>query len=340
MKVNPMLLPGLLAITVLIVISACDRSPSDPEDRVLATVADQQVTVGEFRQELEERNRRRPGYFNSAERRAELLDEMIRWRALLAEARAAGVMDDPDFRRLVERMTVQKLRQDRMREDIASDRIDSQEIERYYEANLAEFSRPERRQIALIRIDRPVEASGAEQARIRAEHARNAALELPEDVAHFGVAAVDYSDDRSSRYQGGVIGWLVDTPERRYRWDEAVLEAAFALETPGQISPVITSQSGYHIVRLVQLESGRVQPLEQVADGIRHRLTRARAQDFERELVEHIRQAHPARIDEGLLAQIEPPATIPPERERGPGSRQPPPMPIDDADAQRQESDR
>ncbi|TVQ35700.1 MAG: hypothetical protein EA370_09055 [Wenzhouxiangella sp.] len=340
MTVKRMILPGLLAGAALIAISACDRSPSDPDDQVLATVADQQVTVGEFRQELEERNRRRPGYFNSAERRAELLDEMIRWRALLAEARAAGVMDDPEFRRLVERMTVQKLRQDRMREEMASDRIEREEIERYYEANLAEFSRPERRQVALIRINRPGEASGAEQARIRAEQARYAALELPEDVAHFGAVAVDYSDDRSSRYQGGVIGWLVDTPERRYRWDEAVLEAAFALETPGEISPVITSQSGYHIVRLVQLEPGSAQPLEQVADGIRHRLTRARTQDFESELIDHIRQAHPARIDEALLAQIEPPATIPPERERDPESRRPPPMPIDDADAPRQESDR
>ncbi len=321
----PLVLAGMLALLV-----GCGQDPAPAEaDRALALVGDETITVGEFEAEMRERNRRRPGYYASQERREELLQEMIEWRALLAEARSAGVMDDPEFRSLVERMTVQRLRQDRLEAAMAEDRIDEDAIRDYYETNIDEFSRPERRRIAMIRIDRPSEADGAEQARMRIEQAREQALALPSETRHFGEVAVAFSSDRTSRYQGGVIGWLVDDPDRGYQWPEAVLEAAFELDEPGQISPVVTTGAGYFLVRLVEREGARTRPLEQVADGIRHRLDRHRARELEAGLVDQIRQAHPVEIDEQRLAGIEPPEATLPEREAPRESRRPPAMPAE-----------
>jgi parvulin-like peptidyl-prolyl isomerase len=256
---------------------------------------------------------------------------MIEWRALLAEARKSGVTEDPEFRRLVERMTVQRLRQDRLESEVSVGGIDDATVADYYEAHIDTFSRPERRRIAMLRVDRPVEAEGADEARVRIEQARQAAARLPEETRHFGEVAVEYSDDRTSRYQGGVIGWLVDDSTQRYRWHQEVLDAAFALQEPGEISPVVTTSSGYYLVRLVELQPRRTQPLEQVADGIRHRISRERAKQFEAGFVERIRDSHSVDIDQRLLAEIPPPEAIPPERKDNDGERIPPAMPSDSA---------
>jgi len=319
-----------LLLTATIALTGCGGDGGDTAgDRVLARVGDEAITVGEFTAELEARNARRPGYYASEERRSELLEEMIEWRALLVEARKAGVPQDPEFRRLVERMTVQRLRQDRLESELADSRIGDDEVAAYYEEHIEEFSRPERRRIALLRVDRPEQAENAEQARIRIEQARQQAGELPSETLHFGEVAVEYSDDRTSRYQGGVIGWLVDRPERRYGWDDEVVEAAFALQAPGDISPVVTTDSGYYILRLVELEPERARPLEQVADGIRHRLDRERAQRFEATFVDRIREAHAVEIEQRRLAEIPPPDAVPAEREDAGGQRLPPAMPAE-----------
>ncbi len=313
-----------------LIVAGCGADPSaDPDQQVLARIGDESITVGEFQRELEERSRRRPGFFDSESNREALLDEMVGWRAMLAEARASGVLEDPEFRRLMERMIVRQLRQDRLDEALAADVVSDEAIASYYEANRDEFSRPERRRIALIRVERSGRSEDAEQARMRIEEARQAALELPADERAFGAVAVEYSADRSSRYQGGVIGWLVDHPERRYRWDEEVLDAAFALEEAGDISPVITSRSGYSLVRLVELEPGTTRPLEQVADGIRHRLRKERVRDHEATLVERVLERHTVEVDHDLLAAIVPPAVVPPPREAPETDRRPPPLPGD-----------
>jgi len=320
----------LLALATTIALAGCNGdSGSASGDQVLARVGDDVITVGEFTNELEARNSRRPGYYASEERRAELLEEMIEWRALLAEARESGVTNDPEFRRLVERMTVQRLRQDRLESELTEERIDDATVAEYYEEHIDTFSRPERRRIAMLRVDRPAQAENAEDARVRIEEARQKAGSLPEETRHFGEVAVEYSDDRASRYQGGVVGWLVDDSEQRYRWHQAVLDAAFALAEPGEISPVVTTSSGYYILRLVELQPRRTTPLEQVADGIRHRINRERAKRFEAGFVDRIREAHRVEIEQRLLAEIPPPAAVPPEREDDAGERLPPAMPSD-----------
>lgn len=323
-----LVLTATMAATL--VLAGCSHdADGDPADRVLARVGDEAITVGEFTEELEARNARRPGYYASEQRRAELLDEMIEWRALLAEARDAGIPDEPEFRRLVERMTVQRLRQQRLETQVGESPVEQAAVAAYYEEHLDEFSRPQRRRIAMLRVNRPSEADDAEAARIRIEQARQAAAALPDETRHFGEIAVEYSDDRSSRYQGGVVGWLVDQPQRGYRWDEEVLEAAFALDQPGEISPVVTTASGYYLLRLVELEPARVRPLEQVADGIRHRLDRERAKRFEAGFVERVRDAHRIEIEQRRLAEIQPPDSVPAEREDDHGERLPPALPAE-----------
>jgi len=68
---------------------------------------------------------------------------------------------------------------------------------------------------------------------------------------NFSDVAKAYSADSASRIQGGELGWF-----RRGVMFKTFEDAAFRLK-PGQISEVVSSPSGYHII-----QSERIQPAE------------------------------------------------------------------------------
>jgi parvulin-like peptidyl-prolyl isomerase len=92
-------------------------------------------------------------------------------------------------------------------------------------------------------------------------HARHILLEKEEEARElldqlqgggdFVALAKLYSQDESTREQGGDLGWF-----SRGLLAPEVEEAAFALE-PGQISDVVHSQFGYHVIHLLEKEADR-----------------------------------------------------------------------------------
>jgi len=318
-----------LALSLAVLLLAACQSSDSPDSPVLARVGEAEITVADFERELALRAPMRPGYYEQADKRRELLDSMIDRLVQLEAAGRAGVTEEPEFRDLVERMAIQRLREIRLDQSLQQADVSDTDVADYYQSNIEQFTRPERRQVALIRISRSArdDEAAVEALRARAQAARDAALGVADQVEHFGRVAVDYSDDRSSRYQGGVVGWLVADDRSRYRLDPALLEAAFELTDAGAISPVIETGQGFWLLRLVALERARQQPLAQVSDGIRHRLIRQRAEALEVGLLEQLRAEVSISVDDGLLADVPAPPSIPPEREPRDPSPRPPPLP-------------
>lgn len=100
----------------------------------------------------------------------------------------------------------------------------------------------------LLRKDPEGDASAARQ---RAEEARKA-LAAGTDFAE---VAAEYSEDDKTRNQGGYIGFFGIN-----RYDKAFERAAFALGEDGQVSEVIESPVGFHILKRISRRG--VQPLD------------------------------------------------------------------------------
>ena len=117
-----------------------------------------------------------------------------------------------------------------------------EQLEEQYQAGIAAYTVPARAKArhVLVQVDRDADPDLIDAARQKAEGARSriASGEAFEDVA----AAL--SDDPGSKDQGGDLGEFA-----RGTHAQALEDAAFSLQ-PGDLSEVVQSDAGFHVVRL------------------------------------------------------------------------------------------
>jgi len=117
--------------------------------------------------------------------------------------------------------------------------ITDEEVEQYYEENLAEQTRPASVSFEQLVIE-PKPGDATRDSALEVAHQVLAELR---DGKDFEVAARQYSMDLSNRDQGGDLGWI-----QRSQLVQAFADAAWSARTGQPIGPVET-RFGYHIVR-------------------------------------------------------------------------------------------
>jgi parvulin-like peptidyl-prolyl isomerase len=251
------------------VLLACGRGGGD-RDLAVAWVDGEPITRADLEVELGLRGEAHTARFATPDERRELLESVIRRRVLAQRARSAGYDTDPELRAQLERILGERFERDQLRAHARELQVSPEEIEAVYRRDLERFTRPERVQVALIWIPVPAGATddARARARARAEQAWREARDPSAAAGTFGVLALRYSSDFESRYRGGEIGWL-ERGDTDPRWGEAVVNAAFSLPETGDLSEVVTTASGFAIVKLLRREARRTASLDEVQDVIR-----------------------------------------------------------------------
>ena len=148
--------------------------------------------------------------------------------------------------------------------------ISPAEVKAYYDSHPDEFRvGKERFKLAQILIAVPPNATPAQidAARAKAESIRNQLLK----GADFNAMARQYSDD-DSKSQGGELGEF----SRGEMIDQ--IQAAIDKLKPGEISPPIQSEHGFHLVKLEAHDEVGVKPFSEVSAQIRERLVSQKAE--------------------------------------------------------------
>lgn len=83
----------------------------------------------------------------------------------------------------------------------------------------------------------------------------------------FGKLAEQYSEDRRTAEQGGTIGWVTVGGRMIKEFEDAV----FNLEKPGDISPILKTAYGYHIIKLLEIEP--IKSYEEVKNEIKSKIS-------------------------------------------------------------------
>ena len=141
--------------------------------------------------------------------------------------------------------------------------VSDQEITDYYNEHPDQFARGEQvhaRHI-LIKADPDADEATQQAARAKAEQARERAV-AGED---FSELAKELSEGPSAS-SGGDLGFF--TKEQMV---PQFSEAAFAL-APGEISPVVQTQFGYHVIKVEDHRDAGTAPLDEAREPIRRML--------------------------------------------------------------------
>ncbi|NUW66730.1 peptidylprolyl isomerase [Vibrio coralliilyticus] len=166
--------------------------------------------------------------------------------------------------------------------------VSDEQAKQYYQEHLDKYSSEEQRRVSHILIEGDDEAKA------------QAILDELNAGADFATLAEEKSDDFGSASEGGSLGWI-----ERDVMDPAFEEAAFALKKAGDVTGLVKSDFGYHIIKLDELKDSVAKPYEEVASEIKQELKDQQAIDQFYELqsqLETVAFEYPDSLDDAADA--------------------------------------
>jgi len=177
--------------------------------------------------------------------------------------------------------------------------VTPQEIQKFYNDNIQQFQTPEQVRASHILL----KTAGKDEAEVR-KQAEDILKQAKAPGADFAALATKYSEDEGSKAKGGDLDYF-----SRGRMVPEFEMAAFSMQ-PGQISDLVKSQFGFHIIKVVDRKAAVTKPLEEVKAQIQEQLATQRADeqvaDRARQLQEKIKKPSDldtAAKDAGLVVQ-------------------------------------
>jgi peptidyl-prolyl cis-trans isomerase C len=194
----------------------------------------------------------------------DLLNNMLLTRTLAAESRQLGLEKDPLIQKEMALAAERVLAGRRVEAFEKSLKIPdlTAAAEERYRIKPEAFMDPEQVRVSHVLVD--TKARSDEEARARAEEVRLKVL----DGADFAELAAESSDDLSARSNRGDLGFF-----DRGRMAKPFEDAAFALKKPGDISPVVKTQFGYHVIVLHEKRPARQKPFAEVKEALIAQMT-------------------------------------------------------------------
>lgn len=254
------------AVLVAIHLVSCERSgPAAPQassgkDPVAIMIGEREVRLSELQLEIDFLHQKRSP---AAQSRESFLEPCIERLVALEQARKLGLDKDPELKRQWENLLIGKLKRTQTESLLAEAKVTDEEIKAYYESNIRKYSTPAQVHLALLFLKSSArsEQASREAVRNRLEEARAKAADLPADARGFGTEAMTWSEEPTSRFKGGDIGWLKEG-ESSYRWPEVVVNAGFSLKEKGAVSDVIETEDGFYLLKKLDSREAEVRSLE------------------------------------------------------------------------------
>jgi len=226
------------------------------------------------------------------------LDSMINQKLLYSEASKLNFDKDPDVQKQLDEAKKEILIKAYLKKEIEDTvKVTDEDAKKYYDANKDKFKEPEKIKISHILVDSEAEA-------------KNILAKL-KGGADFAALAKAKSKD-ASKEKGGEIGFIAKgqtVPEFE--------QAAFALQ-PGQISGVVKTQFGYHIIKVTEKQPEKLMAY----DGIKDQLKRMILADKQKERLEAIlkdlKERNKVVVYKDVIMPPAPAATVNPAKNPAP----------------------
>ncbi|OGS94182.1 MAG: peptidylprolyl isomerase [Gallionellales bacterium RIFCSPLOWO2_12_FULL_57_18] len=157
--------------------------------------------------------------------------------------------------------------------------ISKEDVRKYFDEHQSDFGTQEERQAAHILISASAAATQAEHDAARAK-AGELLQQVKQNPGKFAELAKLNSQDVGSAQNGGDLGFF-----GRGMMVKPFEDAVFSLKA-GEISGLVKSDFGYHIIKLISVKSSRVLPFDEAREDIANKLRQQKAADMYAELAD------------------------------------------------------
>lgn len=199
-----------------------------------------------------------PAHFTaSKERVLNLIEALLLNRQLAAMAREAGKDQDPQVQRQIQLATEKVLGEHALR--LAVERAGAPDFEllarESYQANRAKYRTPAVHRVRHLLVG--FEKRSREEARAEALRLRDLARQPGTDFIQL---LMEHSDDPSKAQNNG----LFVVEEGNTRYEEAFTVGALRLKRPGEVSDLVETRYGFHVLQLLDYTPPRQRSFEEV----------------------------------------------------------------------------
>jgi len=165
--------------------------------------------------------------------------------------------------------------------------VSDEELTAYYRDNEYRLTFPEKVRVRHILLTWKDMGTQDDRAAIRGQMVP--ILEQARSGEDFAALAREYSEDRDTRLKGGDTGFFY-----RGQMVPAFEKTAFAL-APGEVSDVVETPFGVHIMRLEERRAARLLPLDEIREKLRDHVRKERTEAAVKQEIARLRAA--AEID-------------------------------------------
>lgn len=275
--------------------------------KVLARVGSRSITLGDYAAALERMDQFERLRYQTAERRKQLLDELIDTELLAREAERRGLDKLPETQELTRQLLREEVLRRQSHDLPKLEELPMAQLREYYDSHKSEFAEPERRRVGHIVLKDRQQAE-----KVLAQAIKASPEQWGQLVKSNSVAAA--SSDAPLELSGDL--GLVSAPGQErgenVNVPEPLRAAVFQLQTVGDVYDKLVEHDGsWHVVRLMGLSAARDRSFTEAERTIRVHLLRQLVEKSEDELLDKLRASIPVSVNEAALAQVETPAKAP-----------------------------
>jgi peptidyl-prolyl cis-trans isomerase C len=283
------LFAAAICVTALVGCQGSSTSDGAKQDgkktgAVLAEVNSGSITTGDFDRELKNLPEYLKTMADTPQGRKEMLDTMIIRELILQQASKDGLDKGPEIEEKLQDLKKRLIVESFLKKKVeAESKVSEEDLKKFYEQNKDKFKSGEQIKASHILVKTEKEAKDI--------------LAQLKSGGNFEALAKKSSVD-SSAAKGGDLGWF-----GKGSMVPVFEKAALALKE-GQISDIVKSDFGFHIIKLTGKRAAGIRPFEEVKEQIKGAIMPTKQQEVFQKIKEELKKTAKITIKEDVLNSV------------------------------------
>jgi len=261
--------------------SSESKSDSKKDGQVVAEVNGGSITTTDFARELKNLPEYLKAMADTPEGRKEMLDTMVIRELILQQAAKDGLDKGPEIEEKLKDLKKRLVVESYLKKKVETEsQVSDADLQKFYDQNKEKFKTGDQIKASHILVKTEKEAKDI--------------LAQIKGGGNFEELAKKHSVD-SSASKGGDLGWF-----GKGSMVPVFEKAAMALKE-GQVSDVVKSDFGFHIIKLTGKRAAGVRPLEEVKEQIKGAIMPSKQQEIFQKIKEDLKKSAKITIKEDVL---------------------------------------